>query len=492
VAAGLLGSGLVAGFASGIAAAASGLGQELLNAAVLFVAVVMLACHNIWMSRHGKELAARVYAVGQAVMGGSRPLYALAVVVAVAVLREGSETVLFVYGIAVGGDDGAGALLLGSIVGLVGGLALGSLLYFGLLQIPMKRLFAVTNTLILLLAAGMAAQCAGFLVQADILPAWGDALWNTSGVLSEHSIPGRILHTLVGYVAEPTGMQVAFYVATLLAIAGLMQWLGGRPGRDATRSPAQQGIVLLTASAVSLMALQGLARAEFKVRSPILDYREFEIEHNGDVTFDKSKSGKNNNQSYTNEIEVGLLPNWVIGLEGEMESLSGQNFRYSATTVENYFQFTPQGKYWADLGFFAEYSRAAQRNAADSVTFGPLVQKEVPDVFGLDTLHTVNVLFSKDVGRLAQPNTPLFVAWQSRVRLDPMFEPGVEFYGAVDDIARPGKLADQQHRAGPVLAGLYLFPSYGKIKYEVGYLFGLTRSTEKGTVRWKLEYEISF
>jgi hypothetical protein len=111
---------------------------------------------------------------------------------------------------------------------------------------------------------------------------------------------------------------------------------------------------------------------------------------------------------------------------------------------------------------------------------------------GVDTLHTLNVLFEKEVGHQAEPATPLLVAWQSRLRLDSRFEPGVEFYGAVDDLAHLGKLADQRHRVGPMIAGLYSFPPYGKIKYELGYLFGLTRATENGAVRWRLEYEIAF
>ena len=53
-------------------------------------------------------------------------------------------------------------------------------------------------------------------------------------------------------------------------------------------------------------------------------------------------------------------------------------------------------------------------------------------------------------------------------------------------------LAEQQHRVGPVLVGLFDTQGYGKFKYEFGYLFGLTRATENGAVRWKLEYEFRF
>src|SRR6185437_13004805 len=73
---GVVGAGLVALFAAEIAAAASGIGQELLNAVIL-LSVGMLGWHNIWMSRHGRELAATAQEVGDAVISGARPLYVL-------------------------------------------------------------------------------------------------------------------------------------------------------------------------------------------------------------------------------------------------------------------------------------------------------------------------------------------------------------------------------------------------------------------------------
>ena len=106
VLAGVLGAGVVAAFA------AAGAGQELFNACVLFVAVVMLGWHCVWMGRHGRDIARHMSEVSHAVAAGSRPLYALGVVVGLAVAREGSEIVLFLYGIAAGGDDGKEHLLL--------------------------------------------------------------------------------------------------------------------------------------------------------------------------------------------------------------------------------------------------------------------------------------------------------------------------------------------------------------------------------------------
>jgi high-affinity iron transporter len=229
VVAGVLGASIVAACAEAIAAAVNGIGQELFNAAILFTAVAMLGWHNIWMNRHGRELAAAAATLGKAVVGGSRPLYALGLVVAIAVLREGSEIVLFLYGIAVASGVGAAAMLAGGVLGLIGGVAVGSLIYFGLLAIPLKRLFTVTSWLILLLAAGMASQGAAFLMQANLLPAFGNNLWDTSAILGERSMLGTLLHVLIGYSAQPAGIQVIFYLATLLVIGGLMRLLAPSP-----------------------------------------------------------------------------------------------------------------------------------------------------------------------------------------------------------------------------------------------------------------------
>jgi high-affinity iron transporter len=189
----------------------------------------MLGWHNVWMNRHGRELAAAAATLGKAVLGRSRPLYALALVVGIAVLREGSEAVLFLYGIAIASGAGALSILGGGVLGLAGGASIGALMYLGLLAIPLRRLFGVTSWLILLLAAGMASQGAAFLMQANLLPSLGNELWDTSSILSERSMLGLLLHVLIGYSAQPAGIQVVFYLATLVGIGTLMRVTGRVP-----------------------------------------------------------------------------------------------------------------------------------------------------------------------------------------------------------------------------------------------------------------------
>lgn len=233
IAGGLAGAVVVAFFAEAIANSLEGLGQEAFNAGVLFAAVAMLGWHNIWMARHGRELMMEMNAVGHDIRKGARPLYALMIVVGLAVLREGSEVVLFLYGISAQGS-GAGSMLLGGALGLGLGALAGAALYFGLLKIPTRHLFTVTSWMILLLAAGMAAQGAAFLAQAGYLPELSPMLWDTSGVLPENSAVGEVLKALAGYDDRPSGIQLTFYVATLVLIATGMKLLGR--GAPAARS----------------------------------------------------------------------------------------------------------------------------------------------------------------------------------------------------------------------------------------------------------------
>ncbi|RQR57813.1 iron permease [Burkholderia sp. Bp9126] len=235
LAGGVVGASLIAAFADVISSWASGMGQEVFNAGVMFVAVLMLSWHSIWMSKHGREMAQHMTAVGRAVASGSKPLTGLAIVVGVAVLREGSEVVLFLYGIAAGDPGQVPQMAIGGVLGLLGGAGLGAAMYFGLLQIPLKRLFSVTNGLIVLLAAGMASQCAGFLLAAGLVPSWGDAVWDTSWLLKESSVVGKMLHTLIGYTARPAGIQIAAYLVTLVMIVVLARLIG-RP-QGAVRPP---------------------------------------------------------------------------------------------------------------------------------------------------------------------------------------------------------------------------------------------------------------
>ena len=231
IAAGTAGAGLVAIFAGGLSQAFGGAGQEAFTAGILLFAVVMLTWHIIWMSNHGRAMAKEFRQLGQDVKLGERSLAALAAVIAVAVMREGAEVVLFLYGVAVASHTSALSLVAGGLAGL--GLAgcMSWLLYRGLVAIPIHRMFGVTNGLIALLAAGMAGQAAAVLHAADLLPGWSEQVWDTSFLLADDSLVGRALRALVGYSARPSGIQLAAWAATLAMLTFLSRTVGRPRGK---------------------------------------------------------------------------------------------------------------------------------------------------------------------------------------------------------------------------------------------------------------------
>ena len=215
---GVLGAGLVALFAEQLSQLFRGSGQAVFNAAVLIAAVSMLSWHILWMSRHAREMVRDFKALGGAIRSGNATLFAMATVVAVAVLREGSEVVLFLFGIAASGGTDPLAMLGGGVLGLAGGAVMSLAIYRGLLAIPAGKLFAVTNGLVALLAAGMAGQAAVYLVQANLIPSLGDQVWDTSWLLRDDGLIGRALHALVGYSDRPMGVQLATWLVVLAVL----------------------------------------------------------------------------------------------------------------------------------------------------------------------------------------------------------------------------------------------------------------------------------
>jgi high-affinity iron transporter len=261
IAAGVVGASLVAMFAAALSDAFQGVGQEVFTAAILGFAVVMLSWHIVWMSRHARTVAAELREVGQAVRLGQRSLAALAVVVMVAVLREGAEVVLFLFGIVAASHTTMLALAGGGAAGLALASFVSWLLYRGLVAIPLRHLFTVTNGLIMLLAAGMAGQAAAVLHSADLVPGWGEQLWNTSALLADDSLVGRSLHALVGYSARPSGIQFAAWLATFVMLVVLSRIAGRPPARPVA------AVVLLAA----LLAGGPPARAD---ELPTLAFRQ--------------------------------------------------------------------------------------------------------------------------------------------------------------------------------------------------------------------------
>ena len=216
--AGILGAAALAAGAEQIGSMADGIGQDLVNVAILTLALLMLAWHCIWVSTHGHEMTQDARNLGSSVREGRRTPRALIAAVTLAVLREGAETVLFVTGLTTGAAGDTVGMLAGAALGLAAGVAVGVLIYLGLSRVKPHQLFSVTNAFILVLAAAIASQLARALQQAGLVNAWSQALWDSSRFLSAESPGGVLLHALAGYDPRPSGLQLVFYLGTLIVI----------------------------------------------------------------------------------------------------------------------------------------------------------------------------------------------------------------------------------------------------------------------------------
>ncbi len=215
--AGIAGSGLVALFAETISNSMEGMGQELFNAMILFTAAGFIGWTVIWMKKHARHMVTHIREVGQGVIEGRLPLYSLTLIIGLAMLREGSEIVLFVYGMLLS-DQTIASIIAGSIVGASVGTVIGVMLYYGLLKMEARNMLNVTGWMLILLVAGLSSQGAAYLTAAGYFPHLTNVMWDTSWLLSEDSVVGMALHGLIGYSDRPMEIQVMFYLGTLFTL----------------------------------------------------------------------------------------------------------------------------------------------------------------------------------------------------------------------------------------------------------------------------------
>ena len=473
-ASGVCGAGLVALFTQTISNAVSGIGQELFNAAILAVAALMIGCTILWMRKHAREMSAHLKQVGQDVTAGTLPLYSLSLIIGLSMLREGSEIVMFIYGMLLSGQNGS-SIVSGTIAGLVLGITVGVMLYYGLLKIPARHALKVTSWVLVLLVAGLMSQSAGYLSAAGYFSGLSTPVWDTSWLLSEEGITGKTLHSLIGYTATPTAIQLIGYLGTLLLLCILM--LHGHKRN------------LRTVAAASVLALFALvkpssASAVDHVYEPIVTKGEASVEYIGNRTFD-SHADKNNVQGQQVEFEYGVTDHWKAIVSGSFAKEPSESLKMEATEFESVFQFGEQGEHWVDSGLLAAYHIATQSHEPDSIEAKLLLQKDVGDF-----THTANIGAEKTIGHYSEgtggPSYSLIA--NSRYRLGEYLQPGIELQSDFGKGRTLGNYSKQEHYIGPSAYGRL----FGKIRYQAALYAGISDAASQGAARFLLEYEMHF
>lgn len=222
VAGGLLLAGALAAVLLGIASWLSDSGQEWFQTLMALAACALVVQMVVWMRRHGRGLK-RELETGASAQVGSQQWWGLFALVAIAVAREGSETVVFLYGTILASQEKGdiGAMLLAGAGGFVAALLTFWLLQLGGRIITWRRFFKLTEILLLLLASALLVSATDRLIALEVLPTLVDPVWDTSGLLDTSGGLGKVLADFAGYRAMPALSQLLIW----LAYWGVVGWL---------------------------------------------------------------------------------------------------------------------------------------------------------------------------------------------------------------------------------------------------------------------------
>jgi hypothetical protein len=253
-----------------------------------------------------------------------------------------------------------------------------------------------------------------------------------------------------------------------------------RPNAPRRRLVHWAGMISLAVGLAAGMAPTAAVAVEFKVFHPVVEPGEWEFETRGWSIQDRRPEA-DGAQGAKLEVGYGVTSFWFTELEAHYERVPGANPEYRSTDWENVLQFTEPGQYWLNAGLVFEVEAGARPGVPSEVAAGPILQKEIGS-----SLHTVNLIFESVEG---EPDVNFVYGWQSLWRLSALLQPGFEAYGELGPVDAPKPAAQQEHWLGPVVSGRVGLGTRQRLKYNLGYLFGLTAATPDRAWKWVLEYE---
>ncbi len=212
--------------------------QTYFETATYILAAAILTYMTFWMQRHAKGLAQELERRSDlALSKGTR--WGLGLLAFQAVGREGLETMVFTLAIVFANSRQASTpvhgnlVLLGAGLGLVAALAVAYAIYMLGAKLNMRKFFRVLGTVLMIFAAGLLADAVENMQQLHWLPFGEHVLWNSSGMVSESSSFGDVLHSLLGYADHPTLLQAFVWIAYVaVSVAFFMRIGRGGPRRD--------------------------------------------------------------------------------------------------------------------------------------------------------------------------------------------------------------------------------------------------------------------
>ncbi len=188
-------------------------GQEIFEASIMFLAVGVLTYMVVWMHHNAREIKGQLQKKADEAIAKKR-LWALALLAFIGVFREGIETVLFLWGLFLQAKtrEVVDLSIAGGIIGVISAIFLAWLFFKGFGHLDLRVFFRVTGILLIFIAAGLFASGIGKLQMAGIVPPIVEVVWDTNWLIDEGGLIGSLLSGLFGYNANPSLMEIFFYV----------------------------------------------------------------------------------------------------------------------------------------------------------------------------------------------------------------------------------------------------------------------------------------
>ncbi len=207
-----------------IAGGFEGRAESIFEGATMLIGAILLTTMILWMMKQ-RHIALELEKKVKKEIVESHKL-GLFLLVFIAILREGIETVIFLGATSFVSN---GSSIIGGIAGVIVAVFLGYLIFVSSMKINIKKFFSITSILLILFAAGLVAHGIHELGEAKIIPNIIDEVWDINPeaplaekgiypLLHERGYIGSILKGLFGYNGNPSLIEVLAYIIYLFFV----------------------------------------------------------------------------------------------------------------------------------------------------------------------------------------------------------------------------------------------------------------------------------
>ena len=215
---GIIGSIIMSLLLNQILKSFSGLGDEYMQILASIFTVLFIYWTIVVISQYNHGLSSKVKSISKKVEVGETGKISLTLTIALIIFREGAEIIIFLYSVIQAQLIPIHSYISGITLGFTAALLLGFIFYRGLVKISLKYVFKITAILLAFMAASLASRAAGIATSVGMIEFLNENLWDSSWLLSNDSVIGKLAYGIFGYIDNPNGLQMICYFAVLSVI----------------------------------------------------------------------------------------------------------------------------------------------------------------------------------------------------------------------------------------------------------------------------------